>query len=109
MRRTLFLTAFTALLLVLMVCAGCGAPSNVVVHITGKGFNPAKVTVKVGGTVTWVNDDKTQGHTVTEVQEAFDSNAIDPGHTFTHRFDHAGTVDYYCRFHPNEKGEVVVR
>jgi nitrite reductase (NO-forming) len=78
-------------------------------------YNPSPLTVPVGTTVTWINNDNT-GHTVTEGNPSgntppngFDSGILAPGKTFTHTFDAAGTVQYYCTLHPTILGEVIVK
>ena len=37
------------------------------------------------------------------------SGAIKPGESFTQTFDKAGTFEYFCEFHPNMKGTIVVK
>jgi nitrite reductase (NO-forming) len=78
-------------------------------------YNPSPLTVPVGTTVTWVNNDNT-GHTVTEGNPSgntppngFDSGILAPGKTFAHTFNTAGTVQYYCTLHPTMLGEVIVK
>jgi aldose sugar dehydrogenase len=74
--------------------------------------NPAQVSVSVGGTVTWTNDDS-QPHTVTSGQDAdpdglFDSDIMAPAATFEHTFTEAGEYPYFCLLHPNMVGTVNV-
>ena len=65
-------------------------------------------TVPVGGSVTWTNQD-TAPHTATGLdREALQSGAIASGESFTQAFDTAGTFEYFCEFHPNMKGSIVV-
>jgi nitrite reductase (NO-forming) len=78
-------------------------------------YNPSPLSVLVGTTVTWINNDNT-GHTVTEGNPSgntppngFDSGILAPGKTFTHKFYSAGTVQYYCTLHPTMLGEVIVK
>lgn len=62
-------------------------------------FNPSAITVTVGTTVTWTNDDSTN-HTVTFTDLAgVDSGTLSRGQAFSHTFDTAGTFHYYCRIH----------
>ncbi len=80
---------------------------------TNECYIPYVVTISVGGTVTWTNDD-TAAHTVTSgtVTEGpdgiFDSSIVMTGKTFEHTFDDAGTYDYFCVVHPWMTGQVVV-
>jgi plastocyanin len=72
-------------------------------------FSPSEVTVKVGDTVTWTNDDSV-GHDVTaDSFKSGDPGAMQGGDTFEHTFDKAGTFDYVCSVHPGMEGAVTVR
>ena len=64
-------------------------------------FAPAEATAKVGDTIEWVNKDVV-AHTATANNGNFDV-MIPPKKTVTYVLKKAGTVDYYCRFHPNMK------
>jgi plastocyanin len=77
-------------------------------------FMPDMVTVSVGGTVTWTNDD-TAAHTVTSgtlsgggPDGVFDSSILMSGKTFEYTFDDAGSYDYFCVVHPWMTGNVTV-
>ena len=65
-------------------------------------FAPAEVSAKVGDTIEWVNKD-VFAHTATARNGDFDVNQP-PKKTVTSVLNKAGTVEYYCRFHPNMKG-----
>lgn len=76
-------------------------------------YIPADVSISVGETVTWSNDD-TAAHTVTSGLPAegpdghFDSSLFMAGTTFDVTFDTAGEYPYYCIVHPWMKGSVTV-
>jgi plastocyanin len=72
------------------------------------GFNPNPITVAVGTTVTWNNNDTT-AHTVTSNTGAFDSGPLGGGRTFSFTFQTAGTYQYHCTFHAGMVGSVVVQ
>ncbi len=78
-----------------------------------KYFDPASLSVKVGTTVTWTNQDAAS-HTVTSGDPSagpsgtFDSSLIKPGDTFKHAFTTAGTTSYFCTVHPWMTGKVIV-
>jgi len=80
---------------------------------TNECFLPYEVTVAVGATVTWSNDD-TAAHTVTSgtisdgVDGLFDSSIFMSGTTFEFTFDDAGSYDYFCMVHPWMTGIVHV-
>jgi plastocyanin len=65
-------------------------------------FVPAEVSAKVGDTIEWVNKDVFV-HSATARNGDFDVNQP-PKKTVTSVLQKAGTVDYYCRYHPNMKG-----
>jgi len=64
-------------------------------------FAPSEVSAKVGDTVEWVNRD-VFAHTATARNGDFDVNQP-PKKTVTSVLKRAGTVEYYCRYHPNMK------
>ena len=79
------------------------------VDIKDFAFNPAQITVPVGGSVTWTKAD-TVPHTATGQDRAvLQSGAIAPGESFTQKFDTAGTFDYFCEFHAEHEGIIVVQ
>jgi plastocyanin len=87
---------------------GGGGGGGTEVSMEGIAFQPAEVTVGVGDTVTWTNNDSV-GHDVTA--DSFSSGepgAMSSGDTFEHTFEEAGTFDYVCTVHPGMEGTVVV-
>lgn len=71
-------------------------------------FNPASVTVAVGATVTWENQDG-MDHNVIADNGSFKSSDLASGKTFSFTFEKAGTYPYTCHIHPDMTGTVVVR
>ena len=67
---------------------------------------PAEASAKVGDTIEWINKD-VFAHTATARSGDFDVT-IAPKKTETLVLKKAGTVDYYCRFHPNMKATLIV-
>lgn len=64
-------------------------------------ISPAEVSAEVGDTIEWVNKD-VLAHTATANNGDFDVT-IAPKQTVKSVLTKAGTVDYYCRYHPNMK------
>lgn len=89
------------------IVGGTALAADSTVRIESFTFMPGSVTVNVGDTVTWRNDD-TAGHTATAAGE-FDTGAIAPGDTAAVTFDTAGTFAYVCSIHPQMAGTVVVQ
>jgi plastocyanin len=73
-------------------------------------FVPGTLTIPVGTTVTWINDDG-EPHTVTSADEPrrFKSTALDTGDRFSFTFTDAGTYSYFCSVHPHMIGKIVVQ
>jgi plastocyanin len=69
-------------------------------------ISPAAASAKVGDTIEWVNKD-IFAHTATARNGDWDV-ALAPKTTGTLVLKKAGTIDYYCRFHPNMKATLTV-
>src|SRR5229473_1989413 len=69
-------------------------------------ITPAAASAKVGDTIEWINRD-IFAHTATARNDDWDV-AMPPKKTVTSVLKKAGTIDYYCRFHPNMKATLIV-
>ena len=69
-------------------------------------FAPAEVSAKVGDTIEWINKD-VFAHTATAGNGDFDV-MMPPKKTVTSVLKKAGTVEFYCRFHPNMKAVLTI-
>ncbi len=69
-------------------------------------YNPATLTVNVGDSVTWTNND-TVTHSVTG--GPLNSPDLNPGATYSVAFSSPITIDYHCRFHPDMVGRLIVQ
>lgn len=78
---------------------GTAAPSGKTVTIDMKNiqFNPKDVTVKVGETVKWVNQDSVP-HDVSG--GPLHSPTFSKGGSFTYKATKAGKISYVCTIHP---------
>jgi len=70
-------------------------------------FDPDPISITVGDTVTWTNEDGF-AHTVTADDDSFDSGNLDSGATFEQTFDEAGDFTYHCNIHSQMTGTVSV-
>jgi plastocyanin len=85
------------------------------VAMTEFAYTPMTATVKVGETLTFVNDGDIV-HTVADVDargevvsKQIQPRPIDPGSSQAVTFDKPGRVDYICTFHPTSmKGSIEV-
>jgi plastocyanin len=69
-------------------------------------YSPAEASAKVGDTVEWTNRD-IFAHTATARNGDWDVT-LPPKGTVMLTLKKAGTIDYYCRFHPNMKATLNV-
>jgi plastocyanin len=69
-------------------------------------ISPAAASAKVGDTIEWINKD-ILAHTATARNGDWDVT-IPPKKTVTLVLKKAGTIDYYCRFHPNMKATLTI-
>jgi plastocyanin len=86
------------------------APTAAEVKVDNFSFSPATLTVAVGTTVTWTNQDDIP-HTVvsTDDPRVFRSKVLDTDEKFTYTFTKAGSFAYFCSIHPKMTGTVVVK
>jgi plastocyanin len=82
--------------------------SEIRVVMSNRAFDPATVTINVGDTVTWLNQDAPQ-HDVVADNGEFTSELFDQGQTFSFAFTKAGTYPYHCSIHPGMTGAVIVQ
>ena len=66
------------------------------------------LTVPVGTTITWTNNDPGMIHTVTSVDGMFDSGFLNEGDTWSYTFEEPGEFEYMCTPHPWMRAKVVV-
>lgn len=76
------------------------------VTIAGFAFSPNPITVRVGDTVRWTNQDAAP-HTATG--SGFDTGTMSQGASRSVTFHSAGTFAYHCRIHPTMTGTIIVR
>jgi plastocyanin len=93
--------------LVTWIAASSVLAADSAVTIAGLAFNPATVTIQVGDSVTWTNQDST-AHTATAGDGSFDTGQLANGDSDSVTFDTAGTFAYICSIHPQMSGSVVV-
>ncbi len=119
------------LLVAALVLASCGpaapgeqeeeeeettAPTGITEHqvsMKNFAFDPREITIKVGDTVTWTNNEDpadlrtNKAHKINE----FNSGKMEPGESFSKTFDEAGIYKYEDAYHAlyfEMKGTVIV-
>jgi plastocyanin len=91
--------------------AGRPARSAATVTISSFKFRPGAVTVKAGGTVTFVNRDKAPHTAQTELNPRtaeFDTKRLERGGRKVVKLPEPGRFEYFCAFHRFMEGEVKV-
>jgi plastocyanin len=89
-----------------VVLATPAAAETVRIRVDKLAFTPAEVSAHVGDTIEWVNTDFL-AHTATARSKEWDV-MIAPNKSGRVTLKHAGSIDYYCRFHPNMSGRISV-
>jgi plastocyanin len=78
------------------------------VSIAASAYGPVDVDVLVGDTVRWSND-SVRAHTVSADDGTWSSPHLVFTDSYSHRFDDAGSIAYYCKLHVFMRGVVNVR
>src|SRR5258707_11779022 len=97
------------LLVVALLSLGAAVPAQaatIQIVMENLVVSPAETSVKAGDTIEWINKD-VFAHTATARNGDFDVT-IPPKKTVTSVVTKPGTVEYYCRFHPNMKAVLIV-
>ena len=104
MRRTEAAAAVVAAAFIF--AAGQAYAETIRIEVKSLAFNPAQATAHVGDTIEWVNDDFLT-HTATAKNHDWDVQ-LPAGKTVRLRLKKTGTVEYFCRIHPNMTGAITV-
>jgi plastocyanin len=70
-------------------------------------FNPQRLTVTAGSTVTWTNKDDIP-HAIASSSAQLRSHALDTDDDYSFTFATPGTYQYFCSLHPHMTGTIVV-
>jgi plastocyanin len=89
-------------------CAKATAAGTVAAAMKGFAFDPATITVKVGDTITWTNNDSAAHTATVDSQPDCDTGSVAGGATGSITFSAAGTYAFHCKIHPSMKGTITV-
>jgi plastocyanin len=78
-----------------------------IVTITNFQFVPAEITVKVGDTIKWINQDFIP-HTATADDKSWDSKLIGSGEEWELIVERNMFTSYFCTFHPGMKAKIQI-
>jgi plastocyanin len=88
--------------------SAAAAPAANAVNINNAKYRPKNMSVKVGTTVTWKNDDSVPQSVTSDAPGLFDSGPLQPGATFQYTFAQAGTFPYHSTATSTTFGSVTV-
>ncbi len=93
--------------------AGCEEPgisTGTTIRIVDFDFEPAEAQVKVGTSVTWVNEGAAAHTSAAYVggTKYWDSNILESGQSYAFTFTEPGSFDYLCTLHPTMKAHLDV-
>jgi plastocyanin len=87
------------------------AAQTVTVSMSDTAYLPATITINQGDTVIW-NNNGTVVHTATARSgqaDSWDSGDMNPGNIYSYTFTRPGNFSYYCIYHPDMAGNVIVQ
>jgi plastocyanin len=107
------LIAFSIALLIFTIPIGlqsaAAEPKTHTITIKDFKFMPDTLTVNVGDTIVWKNDDIAPHTATAKGKNAFDSGNIEPGASWSYVVKKKGSYSYVCTYHLSMKGKLVVR
>ena len=90
-------------------------PKEATITLTKDGFSPQKVTITVGGAVRWINKSGTQQtvnsdtYPTNQLHKELNFGAFNNNSSVVYTFKTPGSYPYHNQFHPEQKGEVIVK
>ena len=92
--------------------SGYPAGAEVDVRMVNFTYQPEEITIQVGTTVTWINDDTIIHDVISGTRDSptglIESPDIAAGESFSFTFEEVGTYEYYCSYHAGMSGTVIV-
>jgi plastocyanin len=82
---------------------------DVAVELSKFSYAPTSLSIMVGTTITWSNKDPaTHNVAIDQGPELFVSPVLDQGSTVRFTFTKPGKYHYFCEWHPEMQGEIIV-
>ncbi|ONI82223.1 hypothetical protein ALI22I_39510 [Saccharothrix sp. ALI-22-I] len=110
--RALLAAAFLLLLALPPASAQAVAAAGAQGHqipIAQYAYQPAEMTMRVGETVTWINQDTAPHDVVTTSGPAvLKSPLLEQGQSWSFTFTVPGTYQYYCSVHPDMRASITI-
>jgi plastocyanin len=120
MKRIKLICGLAAILTTALALAAANKPNVVetspdkpvagaAIKIDNFSFGPATITIPVGSTVTWTNNDDVPHVVSSDDNKMFKSKALDTDDRFSFTFTNPGMYSYYCAIHPKMTAKIVVQ
>ena len=90
-----------------LAAAGSARAETITVQMNNVAYAPATISAKVGDTVVWNNGDIV-AHSATARDKSWDLMVM-PKKSASLAVKKAGSIEYYCKFHPNMVGHIEVK
>jgi len=104
--RTLTRTLLSALVLASLAFGGAAEAADYTIVLDKMKFGPVPAELHPGDVITWQNDDIFR-HSATARDKSFDVD-LPAKSAVKMVIGAAGTVEFFCKFHPGMKGTLVI-
>jgi len=115
-----FLSIFILLTMIIAVFGyesenqgGNDKPGANEVFMIDEKFSPETKMITIGTTIKWINKDNKRHNVISGIPDSpsglFKSGRMRQNDVFTFKFDKAGTFPYYCSYHDNMIGKIIVK
>ncbi len=84
------------------------AAGSATIDISNFAYSPASVTVKVGTTVTFTNEESVKHTATSNTEGLFATGTLDKGQSVRLKMNKVGTFSYHCSFHAFMHGTIKV-
>lgn len=108
-RRLAAIAVAVAVLATIALSANAARAAQQAVTVQGFAFNPGTITVNMGDSITWTNNDSVPHTATSDTDSVFDVALPASGGSGSYTFATAGTFTYHCTIHAQMKGTVVVQ
>lgn len=84
------------------------AAGNETIEISNFAYSPASVTVKVGTTITFTNEESVEHTATSNTEGLFDTGTLGMGQSVRLKMNKVGTFSFHCSFHAFMRGTIKV-
>jgi plastocyanin len=78
------------------------------IEISSFAYSPAAVTVKVGTTITFTNEESVEHTATSNIEGLFDTGTLNKGQSVRLKMNKVGTFSFHCSFHAFMHGTIKV-